>query len=179
MVVGRQEKNAIAVLEEPWSSEGQTCRVRKARPEARWSCRPACQGGIWSLPACDINRAKCWARRRLFQAEDKEYGRVRSQCFVGGTGCCKKSGRKGAVAAQREEANGWEVRGVKYLVCLVKEFGFYSGGRGQMATEDVTTLSAYTCMSARCNSFQSVTIRLILFSVRIYVCVCIVFPLPD
>lgn len=129
-------KDATSVLEGPWSNEGQTCRVRKARWEGRWPCRLARQGGTWSLPACDISRVKSWARRRLFQAEDKEFERDHSAFGWVGWWGCKKSGRTGAMAARREEANGWEVGGMKYLVCLMKEFGFHSGGRGQMATEE-------------------------------------------
>lgn len=77
-------KDATSVLGEPWFSEGQTRRMRKAKWEHRWPCRLARRGGTRSLSACDISGAKCWAPRRLFEAEDKEDEGVRSHCFTGG-----------------------------------------------------------------------------------------------
>ena len=77
-------KDGTAVLGGLWFSEGQTYGVRTARWEHRWPCRPAYLGGTWSPSACAISGAKCWEPRRLFQAEDKEYERVRPHCFTGG-----------------------------------------------------------------------------------------------
>ena len=61
---------------------------------------------------------------------------------------------------QKLGGRGHERRGV-----FRKEFGFYSGDHGQMAEDEVTPLSMCMCTSSRCNSFQSVIVCLILFSV--------------